>query len=392
MTATSVRPYQITKARLLMLSADGSITQEFVLQETYTIMGRSPQANLVISSVDVSRFHTQIVRTQKGYFVTDMASTNGTYLNGIKLAPKQMFELRSNDQINLGRVTLLFQIVANSIPSIRETQRPQHYYLRQSQVNARESIVQTHTLESNSNPQYSQPSSHQQPSYNSSPQLIYASAIPSRPTHEANSSLPNLLTVEQSEDSSCGNSFVSEEYLPASVSPIECQKVSIEQVPDEIDGKLSLNSDCHKKAEAILKFELIPFHGTKELTPSSESARRFIATDTNHLNDFYYPRASEFYFEENEEYRAISDDAFHALSFSDKHDHLRGVFQRATSTPLLALKDFLQGLIINFKSKFQPNSDSLKDFKLSKHSFLAWLVFVFGLTTFIAFRNLGVFG
>jgi DNA-binding winged helix-turn-helix (wHTH) protein len=46
------------------------------------IIGRNPPANLVVDAPRVSRQHACIARTSKGYFLSDLESTNGTFLNG----------------------------------------------------------------------------------------------------------------------------------------------------------------------------------------------------------------------------------------------------------------------------------------------------------------------
>ena len=108
----------MSRARLLLITPEGDISAEFELQDSNIVIGRSPQSDIVIADSDVSRSHSQIVETTAGFFVSDMDSTNGTYLNGVPLQPKQMFELKSNDQINLGRISLLFQLVSTAIPKV----------------------------------------------------------------------------------------------------------------------------------------------------------------------------------------------------------------------------------------------------------------------------------
>ncbi len=107
----------MSRARLLLITDSGDISQEFELNSPNVIIGRAPQSNVVISDSDISRLHAQIVTTSQGFFVSDLGSTNGTYINGVAIKPKQMLQLKSNDQVNLGRVSLLFQVVSDSIPS-----------------------------------------------------------------------------------------------------------------------------------------------------------------------------------------------------------------------------------------------------------------------------------
>ena len=54
----------------------------------------------------VSRHHAQIERRDKTLHITDLDSTNGTYVNGRRLAPQQAYLLRAGDEIRLGKLEL----------------------------------------------------------------------------------------------------------------------------------------------------------------------------------------------------------------------------------------------------------------------------------------------
>lgn len=47
-----------------------------------TIAGRAPGCDLVIEDASVSRRHARVTVTESGCGVTDLASRNGTYVNG----------------------------------------------------------------------------------------------------------------------------------------------------------------------------------------------------------------------------------------------------------------------------------------------------------------------
>ncbi|WP_162141818.1 FHA domain-containing protein [Halorubrum ezzemoulense] len=52
----------------------------------------------------MSREHLQFTVQNGVYYVTDMNSSNGTQLNGQKLAPQQQYQLSDGDNLNLGTV------------------------------------------------------------------------------------------------------------------------------------------------------------------------------------------------------------------------------------------------------------------------------------------------
>lgn len=64
-------------------------------------------AQFYASELGVSRYHAEIVYTDGAYFIKDMGSTNGTWVNNSKLAPYRQTPLEDGDQIRLGHFTLL---------------------------------------------------------------------------------------------------------------------------------------------------------------------------------------------------------------------------------------------------------------------------------------------
>jgi hypothetical protein len=55
----------------------------------------------------VSRRHAVIRRTKRGYEIMDLGSTNGTYIDGIRLVSSQTYPLPSASRVSLGRIHLL---------------------------------------------------------------------------------------------------------------------------------------------------------------------------------------------------------------------------------------------------------------------------------------------
>jgi len=57
-------------------------------------------------SLGVSRRHAFIRQTEKGYEIIDLESTNGTQLNGIRMVPKQPYNLENGSVIRVGNLFL----------------------------------------------------------------------------------------------------------------------------------------------------------------------------------------------------------------------------------------------------------------------------------------------
>jgi DNA-binding NtrC family response regulator len=70
------------------------------------IMGRSPECELIIFDRAVSRQHIEIAAEDDHYVIKDLSSSNGTFLNGVKLQEPKV--LKRNDEIRLGEEVFLF--------------------------------------------------------------------------------------------------------------------------------------------------------------------------------------------------------------------------------------------------------------------------------------------
>lgn len=87
-------------------------TQSFVnlktvlSKQTRIIIGRDQKTDLVLDSPRVSREHAQLEFRDGCFFIRDLHSTNGTFLNGKRI---ELAEITENDQIEIGTHTLFFQ-------------------------------------------------------------------------------------------------------------------------------------------------------------------------------------------------------------------------------------------------------------------------------------------
>lgn len=75
--------------------------------EPVTVIGRHPRATIVIDSSFMSSQHAQFSWQQDRWWVTDMKSTNGTFVNSTRI--RVATGIRPGDTIELGGVT--FQLV-----------------------------------------------------------------------------------------------------------------------------------------------------------------------------------------------------------------------------------------------------------------------------------------
>jgi tetratricopeptide (TPR) repeat protein len=71
-------------------------------------IGRDPACKIVLEEPGVSRHHTALHQTEEGVFISDLGSTNGTYVNNAKIAKQQ--RLKAGDRVEVGSVKFVFQI------------------------------------------------------------------------------------------------------------------------------------------------------------------------------------------------------------------------------------------------------------------------------------------
>lgn len=83
--------------------------ENFVLDEENFLVGKDTKlANGVLHADTVSRIHARIYRKEGHYYIEDLNSTNGTYLNGKELFYRQPVKLETMDRIVFGTEEYVF--------------------------------------------------------------------------------------------------------------------------------------------------------------------------------------------------------------------------------------------------------------------------------------------
>lgn len=96
---------QIHGAILVAEPGDSNLNRGEVYDlEPVTVVGRHPRATIVIDSTFVSSEHLQLNWEQDRWWVTDLRSTNGTFVNGSQI--RVPTGLRTGDVIELGAIRL----------------------------------------------------------------------------------------------------------------------------------------------------------------------------------------------------------------------------------------------------------------------------------------------
>ena len=73
------------------------------------IIGRSRSCDVVLNDALVSREHAVIQKIKDAYFIQDLNSTNGTFVNRQKVPDGQYIRLEKADSIKIGKNTIQLQ-------------------------------------------------------------------------------------------------------------------------------------------------------------------------------------------------------------------------------------------------------------------------------------------
>lgn len=93
-------------AALLIVKRGPDIGARFLLDSDESVAGRHPDADIFLDDVTVSRKHAKFERVGKEFYVSDLGSLNGTYLQGERIAV--VTKLYSGAEVQVGKFKLTF--------------------------------------------------------------------------------------------------------------------------------------------------------------------------------------------------------------------------------------------------------------------------------------------
>ena len=102
------------KRPVLVVLQGHSIGLTLLLEKEYTVIGRGSQGDIVLRDDIASRQHAEVARMEAGadcleYYIRDLGSTNGTFLNGTRLVSQQL--LQDGDKVKIGSHLLKFALL-----------------------------------------------------------------------------------------------------------------------------------------------------------------------------------------------------------------------------------------------------------------------------------------
>ena len=90
---------------LVIRSGGGRVGQSFPLRRRALTIGRSPDAEIFLDDVTVSRDHAVLVRRSGDWFLDDSGSLNGTYVNRRRI---DSHKLEDGDELQVGKYKLTY--------------------------------------------------------------------------------------------------------------------------------------------------------------------------------------------------------------------------------------------------------------------------------------------
>ncbi len=90
---------------LVVRSGGGRAGESFFPSGERTLIGRSPECDIFLDDVTVSRRHAEITRSGDRFTITDLGSLNGTFVNRRRI---ESAELQDDDEVQIGKYRLTF--------------------------------------------------------------------------------------------------------------------------------------------------------------------------------------------------------------------------------------------------------------------------------------------
>jgi len=117
LTGLIQKPLVLKKA-LFVVNRGRDEGKEMVLQDPRVTIGTLPENSLVLTDATVSRQHAIVEETAKGYLLRDLDSSNGTFLNGVRVREGY---LAAGSVIRLGQTEMTFSPLEERLENLRSS-------------------------------------------------------------------------------------------------------------------------------------------------------------------------------------------------------------------------------------------------------------------------------
>lgn len=100
-----------TNHYLSWIDVDNELHCELLIpKSTQVIVGRSEHADIEVLNTSVSRQHLALTWEQGSWYVTDLNSSYGSWVDNVKLEPDQVHLLKADTELKLGNLSLWYEV------------------------------------------------------------------------------------------------------------------------------------------------------------------------------------------------------------------------------------------------------------------------------------------
>ncbi len=104
-SALALEEMGIKGPALVVRSGGGRVGETFVPSGERTLIGRSPDCDIFLDDVTVSRKHAVLMERNGNFVIEDQGSLNGTFVNKKRI---ESGELEDGDELQIGKYRLTF--------------------------------------------------------------------------------------------------------------------------------------------------------------------------------------------------------------------------------------------------------------------------------------------
>ncbi|MGL5479791.1 MAG: DUF6382 domain-containing protein [Clostridium sp.] len=94
----------------LLLSNGGVAEKIYINKDVYKIGRLSSQCDYTLNSKAIGKVHAQIIKNNSRYYIEDLESKNGSFINSVRIESNQLVELSVDDNITLANINMTFKI------------------------------------------------------------------------------------------------------------------------------------------------------------------------------------------------------------------------------------------------------------------------------------------
>lgn len=107
----------------VLVSKKKEVFPDILIKDRMMVIGKIRGiADICLEGRSISRVHARIVQDESGCGITDLGSTNGTFINGVRLGERQTKYLQQGDEVRFAEAVFEFQTKENQI--LRSQQMP----------------------------------------------------------------------------------------------------------------------------------------------------------------------------------------------------------------------------------------------------------------------------